>query len=169
MDCIVLAAGGALVDALSFAIWAALRDTLLPAVSVADNIEDASAADIEVDDDPYAGLRLDVARLPVVLGVCQVRALQACQLLLTALQRTAAVQIGRRVMLGCSVVEEAAASGRLLTAINASGQVCGVQKSGHAAMSLGGVQHMISAAQKQGAAVLAALTAHARKQRSSEV
>lgn len=71
IDCVVFSGGGGLVDALSLAIRAALADTALPAVRVDEGIEDATAADIEVDHD--ATLAVDVSNLPVVVTACQVR------------------------------------------------------------------------------------------------
>lgn len=76
IDCVVFAGGGGLVDALSVAVRAALADAQIPAVRVDEGIEDATAADIEVDHD--AALRLDVSNLPVVVTASQVCVRSAC-------------------------------------------------------------------------------------------
>ena len=73
------------------------------------------------------------------------------------------MQVGSTVMLGCTSVEEAAASGKLLVSVNSQGQVCGVRKTGRTAMVIGMVQHMIAAAQKQGLEVMRSLKAHAKQ------
>lgn len=70
------------------------------------------------------------------------------------------MQIGKQLVLGATAVEEQAAHGRLLVAVNSKGQVCGIQKLGQTVLDLGMLQHMTTAAMHQGKAVLDALQAH---------
>lgn len=136
IDCIVLSTGGCMLDALSFAILAALSSTAVPSVSVDKGIEAPTAADIEVDDDPYAALHIDTLNWPVVTSVCQV---------------------GRHVLLGATALEEDAASSRMHVAVNRKGQVCGLLKAGRTAVDVNALQHLINTAQFKGTQVLIAL------------
>lgn len=70
IDCVVLSGGGGLVDALSVSVRTALADATLPAVQVDEAIEDATAADIEINHD--ATVSIDVSNLPVVVTACEV-------------------------------------------------------------------------------------------------
>jgi hypothetical protein len=77
LDCVALAAGSPLVDALGAAARLALRDVRVPAAAVA--AADAGpdiilgAADVDVDGDASAAVALDISQLPLIVSACQVR------------------------------------------------------------------------------------------------
>jgi exosome complex RNA-binding protein Rrp42 (RNase PH superfamily) len=77
LDCVALAAGSPLVDALGAAARLALRDVRVPAAAVAaaDAGPDIAvgAADVDVDSDASAAVALDISQLPIIVSACQVR------------------------------------------------------------------------------------------------
>ena len=73
IDGLVLAGGGSALMALAAAVHKALQTAVLPRVSVDARLENATAADIDVDGNPFSTMSLDVCRLPVVISACQAR------------------------------------------------------------------------------------------------
>lgn len=66
----ILQCGGNLFDAVGAAVKAALYNTEIPRVITA--TLDGGEPDIQVSDDPYDCIKLDVTNYPVVLTVCKV-------------------------------------------------------------------------------------------------
>ncbi|XP_018394497.1 PREDICTED: exosome complex exonuclease RRP42 isoform X2 [Cyphomyrmex costatus] len=70
VDILILQCGGNLFDAVGAAVKAALYNTEIPKVITA--ILDGGEPDIQVSDDPYDCIKLDVTNYPVVLTVCKI-------------------------------------------------------------------------------------------------
>lgn len=67
------------------------------------------------------------------------------------------VQLGERVCLGSTKVEEEAAVSYVHVAVNSRGQVCGLAKGGRSMMGFVALQNMIVAAQHAGPAIITTL------------
>jgi len=66
----ILQCGGNLFDAVGAAVKAALYNTEIPRVVTA--MLDGGEPDIQVSDDPYDCIKLDVTNYPLVVTVCKV-------------------------------------------------------------------------------------------------
>ena len=71
VDALLLDLGGAAIDAISVGVKAALADARIPRVELVQGDDPGDEPEYEVDDDPEAATRLDVARLPLTLSVCR--------------------------------------------------------------------------------------------------
>lgn len=67
----ILQCGGNLFDAVGAAVKAALYNTEIPRVITA--MLDGGEPDIQVSDDPYDCIKLDVTNYPLIVTVCKVR------------------------------------------------------------------------------------------------
>lgn len=128
IDVRVFDVGGNLPDAISIATYAALRDTLLPQVSVV-GIEEEHVANqhIEVNADPATGVPLDLASMPLCLTL---------------------FKLGSYFVVDATLEEEECSEARLCVAIDAQGRVGGVQKLGQGSLQLRQMQAMIDTAKK---------------------
>ncbi|EZA57192.1 hypothetical protein DMN91_007272 [Ooceraea biroi] len=70
VDVLILQYGGNLLDAVGAAVKAALYNTEIPKVIAA--TLDAGEPDIQVSDDPYDCIKLDVTNYPVIITVCKI-------------------------------------------------------------------------------------------------
>ncbi len=113
IDALILDLDGAALDAVSVAAKAALHDAKIPQVSVVQGESPDEDPEYEVDDDPNAATRLDVAAVPLALSVCQ---------------------LGAAAAVDPTADEEEAAAAALQVAVDAQGTVCGITKRGEAAV-----------------------------------
>ena len=110
IDALILECSGNLLDAISIAVKAALYDTRLPDLKV---IGEGAERDIEVSDDPYDIVPLDVSGVPVLVTLNKIR---------------------DRYVVDATLQEEVCSDSQLLVAINAKGNVCSTQLHGDGAM-----------------------------------
>ncbi|KAK3256590.1 hypothetical protein CYMTET_34279 [Cymbomonas tetramitiformis] len=75
VDGLVLVSDGNVLDALGFAVKAALEDTRIPRVTVIGGTNEDDLADFEVDEDTSSALHLDMDRIPVIVTMNQVQTL----------------------------------------------------------------------------------------------
>ncbi|UYV78079.1 EXOSC7 [Cordylochernes scorpioides] len=99
VDVLILECGGSLMDAASLAVKAALADTKLPEVKV-HQVE--NLLEVEVAEDPFATVSLDVSRAPVLVTLSRV---------------------GRHCVVDTNQEEEQCALSQLVLAVDAEGQV----------------------------------------------
>lgn len=104
IDALILECGGNLFDAISIAVKAALKDTRIPDLTV---IGDGSEKDIEVSDDPYDVLPIDISNVPVLVTLNK---------------------ISNRYVVDATAEEDVCSDSQLLVSINDKGRVCSVQK-----------------------------------------
>lgn len=127
VDALLLNMDGAVLDAISIAVKAALADTRVPRVELVQTEDPADEPEYEVDDDPERATRLDVGHVPVTLGVCQ---------------------LGTACVLDPNAVEEACAGAEVEVAVDVHGAVCGVTKRGQVSVDTGMLLEMIDVAQR---------------------
>lgn len=73
VDVLVLTSGGNLLDSVSLAMCAALREARLPRVEVADPMEDTEHSQLKVDDRPEMGQPIPLRRSPLCVTVSQIK------------------------------------------------------------------------------------------------
>ncbi|DAZ97428.1 TPA: hypothetical protein N0F65_009879 [Lagenidium giganteum] len=123
IDVMVFESSGNLPDVISMAIYAALNDTIFPAVRVV-GVEGEEKA-IEVDSDPAAGELMDAADWPICVTLSK---------------------IGNSFITDPAQEEELCVTAQVSVAVDPKGRVCGVQKSGAGAIDMKEMQEMIDEA-----------------------
>jgi exosome complex component RRP42 len=138
VDALVLAMDGAVADAVSVAVKAALADTRVPRVDIVRGDDPGDEPEYEVDDDPEAAARLDCRRVPLTLTMCR---------------------LGGAAVADPTAAEEACAAAALEVAVDAAGAVCGVTKRRRGAVEAGALVEMVGAARRLGPRLHAAVDA----------
>jgi len=129
IDALILECGGNLFDAISIAIKAALFNARLPDLTV---IGEGAERDIEVSDDPYDILPLDISNVPVLVTLNK---------------------ISNRYVVDATAEEEVCSDAELLIAINSKGRVCSMQKHGKGAIHPDLLFEMLRVGQKIGSII----------------
>jgi len=124
VDGLVLNYDGAVLDALSIAMRAALSDTRIPSVKVLQETPDADP-ELEVNDEETAPL--DLTSFPIYLTVAK---------------------FGRHFAVDCTQAEELCAEASLQVAVNKRGNVMGASKTGPMALDPGAMVKMLELAQR---------------------
>jgi len=129
IDALILECGGNLFDAISIAVKAALCDTRIPDLTV---IGEGAERDIEVSDDPYDILPLDVSNIPVLVTLNK---------------------ISERYVVDATAEEEVCSDSQLFVSINSKGRICSAQKHGNGAIRPDLLFEMMRVAQKIGCVI----------------
>jgi len=129
IDVLILECGGNLFDAISIAIKAALQDTRIPDLNV---IGEGAERDIEVSDDPYDIIPVDVSNVPVLVTLNK---------------------IGNRYVVDATAEEEVCTDAQLLVSINSKGKLCSAQKHGDGAIHPDLLFEMMNVAKKIGSVI----------------
>jgi len=145
VDALVLECGGNLFDALSIGVKAALHSTRLPKLQV---IGEGSEQDIEISDDPYDTVPLDVSNVPVLVTLNKV---------------------GTRYVVDATAEEESCSECQLLLSVNEKGRVCSVQKHGSGALNPDLIFEMMRVGQKIGKTVNDSLMRLLREENVNEM
>ncbi|XP_018304213.1 exosome complex exonuclease RRP42 isoform X2 [Mycetomoellerius zeteki] len=111
VDILILQCGGNLFDAVGAAVKAALYNTEIPRVITA--TLDGGEPDIQVSDDPYDCIKLDVTNYPVVLTVCK---------------------IGDNFVIDPTSEEESCSTASILMSVMPNGKVTSVVKLGYGSL-----------------------------------
>ncbi|KAJ0054816.1 hypothetical protein NL108_005325, partial [Boleophthalmus pectinirostris] len=107
IDVLLLQCDGNLYDAISIAIKAALFNTKIPKVHISS--DDEGSKEIELSDDPYDCMRLNVENVPCIVTLCKV---------------------GHRHVVDASLQEKACSVASLLIAVTQKGTVTCLRKVG---------------------------------------
>jgi len=129
IDALILECGGNLFDAISIAIKAALHDSRIPDLKV---IGKGVEQMIEVSDDPYDVLPIDISNVPILVTLNK---------------------IGNRYVVDATAEEEVCCDSQLLISINKNGQVCSTQKHGNGAIHPDLLFEMLQVGQKIGSVI----------------
>lgn len=129
IDTLILECGGNLFDAISIAIKAALHDTRIPDLTV---IGDGEERDIEVSDDPYDVLPIDISNVPVLVTLNKV---------------------SNRYVVDATAEEEVCSDSQLLISIDSAGQVGSMQKHGNGGIHPDLLFEMLRVGQKIGTVI----------------
>eukprot|EP00123_Amoebidium_parasiticum_P014112 comp22337_c0_seq1/m.33219 comp22337_c0_seq1/g.33219 ORF comp22337_c0_seq1/g.33219 comp22337_c0_seq1/m.33219 type:complete len:298 (-) comp22337_c0_seq1:454-1347(-) len=135
VDAVVLVHGGNLLDAISFAVKAALFNTRIPKIKLVEG-DDDEPIDIELDDDPSACVPLDTSRLPVIITL---------------------TKIGARHIVDATMEEEACMMARLFVGVDGDGNLCLLQKGGFGGVDPGALYEMVESGRRIGKEMIAAL------------
>nr|XP_058144795.1 exosome complex component RRP42 isoform X3 [Dasypus novemcinctus] len=111
VDVLLLECGGNLFDAISIAVKAALFNTRIPRVRVLEDEE--GSKDIELSDDPYDCIRLNVENVPCIVTLCK---------------------IGCRHVVDATLQEEACSLASLLVSVTNKGVVTCMRKVGRGSL-----------------------------------
>lgn len=123
VDLLVLTSGGNLLDAVSLAVAAVLKDTILPDVQVVPAIEEGEEDKLAVDDRPGIGKPFPLRKLALCVTVAQ---------------------IGERFLLDVTTEEEGCAEAMLCIVIDASkSEVIGVHKLGRGLFDASSIPEML--------------------------
>lgn len=125
IDGLVLSSDGNLLDALSIAVKAALRNTGLPKVEVVAGGAEDEDPEIEVDDEESS--QLDVSNAPVIITL---------------------TKVGKSYFVDATAEEESHMRSAVSVAVNRKGVVCGVTKRGGEGLEPSTIIDMISVAQQ---------------------
>lgn len=134
IDVLLLQCDGNLYDAISIAIKAALFNTKLPKVLIVEQEE--GGAEIELSDDPYDSVRLNVHNLPCIVTLCKV---------------------GPRYVVDSTLQEKACSVASLLMAVTPSGACTCMRKVGGGSLDPESVFEMTEAGKRVGKALHAPL------------
>lgn len=128
VDAMVLGAAGNLLDAIVLAANAAIHDATIPCVSIVqgDTVDDLQ---VEVDGDPWKATKLPFTEFPVCVSLSK---------------------IGSCFIVDATEDEDACMATRLAVAVNESGDVCGVHKTGPGGLSPAAMQEIIKVARTVG-------------------
>ena len=129
IDALILECGGNLFDAISIAIKAALHNTRIPDLTV---IGDGAEKTIEVSDDPYDILPINISNVPVLVTLNK---------------------ISNRYVVDATAEEEVCSDSQLLISINDKGGVCSTQKHGKGAIHPDLLFEMLRVGQKIGSII----------------
>jgi len=131
IDALVLDSGGNLFDAISVATRAALSNTLIPVVEVAND-------DYDVADDPSKQWSLNVSNVPVCVTFCK---------------------IGSSYVVDATIEEELCMNVRLTIGINKQGNICTVNKGAQGGLDPSAMYEMLNHARKIGQQMIEKLDA----------
>jgi len=126
VDAMVLDSGGNLFDAISVATRAALFNTTIPVVEVAND-------DYDVTDDPSKQWNLDVTNVPIYVTFCK---------------------IGTSYIVDATIEEELCVNVRLTIGVNKKGNICTVQKGAQGGLDPSSMYEMLNHARKIGQQLL---------------
>jgi len=135
VDILILECGGNLYDAVSCAVKAALFSARVPELEV--SRADSGRVDVELADDPFKVLRLDVGSAPCLVTL---------------------LLVDTECIVDPSQEEEACSKASLVTAVTASGRITAVTKAGRGSMHPATVSQAIQMASELGAVLNKALT-----------
>ncbi|XP_056154577.1 exosome complex component RRP42 [Lampris incognitus] len=133
VDVLLLQCDGNLYDAISIAIKAALFNTKIQKVHVS---EDEGGKEIELSDDPYNVLRLDVENVPCVVTLCKV---------------------GHRYVVDATLQEKACSVANLIISVTQKGMLTCVRKMGGGSLDPESIFEMTEAGKRLGKALHAPL------------
>lgn len=123
VDVMVFESTGNLPDVISMAVYAALNDTVFPAVRLV-GVEGEDKT-LEVDTDPAAGTLMAARDWPLCVTLCK---------------------IGANFIVDPTQEEELCMTAQVSVAVDPAGEVCGVQKSGAGAIEMREMQQMVDEA-----------------------
>jgi len=126
IDAMVLDSGGNLFDAISVATRAALHNTAIPVVDVAND-------DYDVTDDPSKQWNIDVTNVPICVTFCK---------------------IGSSYVVDATIEEELCVNVRLTIGVNKNGNICTVQKGGQGGLDPSSMYEMLNHSRKIGQQLL---------------
>lgn len=132
VDAIVLDSSGSLPDAISWAAYAALRSTTLPAIRVVRG-DSASETVVEVPDDPFETRPLSLGLVPITVSL---------------------TKVGRLFVVDATAEEEACRSARITCAVNADGKLCSTHKAGAGGVSAASLVEMMRVAVQLGTVLI---------------
>ncbi|RHY23675.1 hypothetical protein DYB32_009095 [Aphanomyces invadans] len=136
VDVMVFDTSGNLPDVVSMAIYAALRDTLLPSIKLSGDKDDQEQI-IQVESDPASGRRLSLDDWPVCLTLSKV---------------------DKWFVMDATLEEEMCMTAQISVSIDRRGHVCGMQKNGVGALDLKEMQAMVDVASKVSPEVFQAMS-----------
>uniref|UniRef100_S4RYT0 Exosome component 7 n=1 Tax=Petromyzon marinus TaxID=7757 RepID=S4RYT0_PETMA len=136
VDVLLLEYGGNVFDAASIAVKAALFNTRIPTVHVSEDEE--GVREIELSDDPYDCVRLEVARVPCIVTLSK---------------------IGQRHVVDASLEETCCCRASLMVSVTAAGAITGLRKAGPGSLHPDSVCHMIETGKRVGVSLHKALDA----------
>ncbi|OQR94378.1 exosome complex exonuclease RRP42 [Thraustotheca clavata] len=141
VDVVVFDTSGNLPDVISMAIYAALRDTVLPSIKLSGEKDEEQL--IEVNADPATGSRLNLNAWPICMTLSK---------------------IDRWFVMDALLEEELCMSAQISVAIDSKGRMCGMQKSGSGALDVKEMQAMIDVANTSSVQVFEAIARVFKKQ-----
>uniref|UniRef100_A0A6I8NDX7 Exosome component 7 n=1 Tax=Ornithorhynchus anatinus TaxID=9258 RepID=A0A6I8NDX7_ORNAN len=143
VDVLLLECGGNLFDAISIAVKAALFNTRIPRVQVLEDEE--GSKDIELSDDPYDCIRLNVENVPCIVTLSK---------------------IGYRHVVDATLQEEACSLARLLVSVTNKGILTCMRKVGKGSLDPESVFEMIETGKRVGKMVHSSLQSVLHKEES---
>lgn len=111
IDVLILQCGGNLFDAIGVAVKAALYSTEIPKVTAA--TLDGGEADIQVSDDPFDCIKLNVNNYPLLVTMCK---------------------IGDNCIVDPTAEEEACSSCNIILSVTPKGRITSILKTGHGSL-----------------------------------
>jgi len=117
VDILILEVGGNLYDTVSIAVKAALHSTTIPRVKIA--TIDGGQPELEINDDPLDGYRLNVTQSPILVTMCR---------------------IGNYCVVDPTPEEEACSCASLVMGVTPNGKVTTVKKAGPGAFNMESLQ-----------------------------
>ncbi|KAI2653096.1 Exosome complex component RRP42 [Labeo rohita] len=143
VDVLLLQCDGNLFDAISIAIKAALFNTRIPKVHISEDEE--GVKEIELSDDPYDCMRLNVENVPCIVTLCK---------------------IGQRYVVDATLQEKACSVASLLISVTHKGMVTCVRKMGGGSLDPESIFEMTEAGKRVGKALHAPLIELLQKEES---
>ncbi|XP_057287470.1 exosome complex component RRP42 isoform X1 [Pezoporus wallicus] len=134
VDVLLLVCGGNLFDAISIAVKAALFNTRIPKVRVLEDEE--GSKEIELSDDPYDCIRLNVENVPLIVTLSK---------------------IGYRHVVDATLEEEACSLASLLVSVTSKGALTSIKKMGRGSLDPESIFEMMETGKKVGKALHVAL------------
>ncbi|NXN95196.1 EXOS7 protein, partial [Rhinopomastus cyanomelas] len=134
IDVLLLECGGNLFDTISIAVKAALFNTRIPKVRVLEDEE--GCKEIELSDDPYDCIRLDVGEVPCIVTLSK---------------------IGHRHVVDATLEEEACSLASLLVSVTSKGALTSMKKVGKGSLDPESIFEMMETGKKVGKALHIAL------------
>lgn len=135
IDAMVLNSEGNLIDAVSFATYAALKTTTIPDVKVVQG-DGADDLEIEVNDDPFESKAFPSENVPICVSLAKVE---------------------NNYVMDASLEEEACMAARITIGINKNGSICGITKVGEGGISQVLLLEMLEQATKKGIELISIL------------
>ncbi|KAI1901863.1 hypothetical protein AGOR_G00038810 [Albula goreensis] len=145
VDVLLLQCDGNLFDAISVAIKAALFNTRIPKVHISEDEE--GGKEIELSDDPYDCMRLNVENVPCIVTLCKV---------------------GHRHVVDATLLEKACSVASLLISVTQRGTVTCVRKVGGGSLDPESIFEMTETGKRVGKALHAPLMEVLQKEESLE-
>nr|XP_033786222.1 exosome complex component RRP42 [Geotrypetes seraphini] len=130
VDVLLLECGGNLFDAISIGVKAALFNTRIPKVRILEDEE--GSKEIELSDDPYDCIRLNVENVPCIVTLSK---------------------IGHRHVVDATLQEEACTLASLLISVTSKGMLTGMKKVGKGSLDPESIFEMIETGKRVGKAV----------------